>query len=424
MKIKFLLLIALLAFNQTKAQFISVTDCDNNGRDHSIFFLNADTGFVGGEANGKGIIQRTTDGGNTWTNAYTSTVNLEWVYDIYFANSDTGIAVGENGTILRTIDGGTNWSRQTILNVTSFNSVFFPTSTVGYVTGRGTTQAPIYKTIDGGMNWTPQVSNADSALGSIYFVGTDTGYAAGSYDILKTTNGGTTWIRSNNNFLSNGDIYCTDARTCYISGYSGPMIKTIDGGTTWNPLSFPTLSPPYVYATTSVYFTDAMIGYATGAKFDTTNFTGTGTIFKTTNAGQTWNNINTPANNNTLQNTFLTSINFVNSQIGYAMGGGGSVDGGKVLKTTNAGSAITCHALYSVYPDTTTPHHWLVLNEATGIGPVNYLWNWGDGSYDSIAYPGHTYANAGFYTICLSEIYRTQLTPTISYLHQPGERRF
>lgn len=35
-----------------------------------------------------------------------------------------------------------------------------------------------------------------------------------------------------------------------------------------------------------------------------------------------------------------------------------------------------------------------------------------------------SYVNALIYTKTLSEIYMTQLNPTISYLHQPGERRF
>lgn len=35
-----------------------------------------------------------------------------------------------------------------------------------------------------------------------------------------------------------------------------------------------------------------------------------------------------------------------------------------------------------------------------------------------------SFGNSVLYTICLSEIYRTQLTPTISYLHEPGARRF
>lgn len=35
-----------------------------------------------------------------------------------------------------------------------------------------------------------------------------------------------------------------------------------------------------------------------------------------------------------------------------------------------------------------------------------------------------SFGNALIYTLVLSEIYHTQLTPTISYLHQPGEKRY
>lgn len=35
-----------------------------------------------------------------------------------------------------------------------------------------------------------------------------------------------------------------------------------------------------------------------------------------------------------------------------------------------------------------------------------------------------SFGNSLVYTTCLSEIYRTQLDPTISFLHEPGERRF
>ena len=35
-----------------------------------------------------------------------------------------------------------------------------------------------------------------------------------------------------------------------------------------------------------------------------------------------------------------------------------------------------------------------------------------------------SYVNTIIYTRCLSEIYKTQINPTISYLHEPSERRF
>jgi PKD repeat protein len=39
---------------------------------------------------------------------------------------------------------------------------------------------------------------------------------------------------------------------------------------------------------------------------------------------------------------------------------------------------------------------------ASGVGQISYLWSWGDGSTDSIAYPNHVYDTAGLYTICCS----------------------
>lgn len=35
-----------------------------------------------------------------------------------------------------------------------------------------------------------------------------------------------------------------------------------------------------------------------------------------------------------------------------------------------------------------------------------------------------SFGNSMMYSACLTEIYRTQLNPTISYLHEPGDRRF
>ena len=67
----------------------------------------------------------------------------------------------------------------------------------------------------------------------------------------------------------------------------------------------------------------------------------------------------------------------------------------------NHQSSGTCHASFSLHPDTANIHHYWAYNTATGTPPFTYLWSWGDGTYDSIAYPGHGYAASGTYTICL-----------------------
>ncbi len=61
-----------------------------------------------------------------------------------------------------------------------------------------------------------------------------------------------------------------------------------------------------------------------------------------------------------------------------------------------------CAAGFSLYPDSMVLHSYWGYNLSTGVGPFSYLWSWGDGTSDTAAYPSHTYASAGVYTICLS----------------------
>lgn len=60
-------------------------------------------------------------------------------------------------------------------------------------------------------------------------------------------------------------------------------------------------------------------------------------------------------------------------------------------------------AYFILYPDSTTPNHWYLLNLATGTGPLTYRWDWDDGSSaDTGISPSHTYNGPGNYYICLT----------------------
>jgi photosystem II stability/assembly factor-like uncharacterized protein len=242
-------------------------------------------------------------------------------------------------------------------NANRFESVSFPTSLIAYAVGSSGSKGIIYKSTDGGNSWTLQFSNADSTLQSVFFVDASTGYATGNYDLVKTTDGGSTWNKSiiNHSIHAGNEhigMYCTDANTCYIP--VNGIQKTTDGGTTWHQLSLPNIIAKHFTYVTSIYFTGMLNGYAVGADVDTTNFNFNGIILKTTNAGQTWNSINTIANNTTLANNDLTSVFFANSQIGYTSG-----NVGLTLKTTNAGgivsgiTSISSEKAVNIYPNPT-----------------------------------------------------------------------
>ena len=57
---------------------------------------------------------------------------------------------------------------------------------------------------------------------------------------------------------------------------------------------------------------------------------------------------------------------------------------------------------FNLFADTTQLHHYIITDSVSGIPPLQYLWNWGDGNTDTIIYPSHTYLDSGIYTICLS----------------------
>ena len=70
-------------------------------------FVDANTGTVVGE---NGTIVRTTDGGNSWTIQASGTTQTLWA--VSFTDPNHGTAVGEAGTIVGTTDGGDHWVTQ------------------------------------------------------------------------------------------------------------------------------------------------------------------------------------------------------------------------------------------------------------------------------------------------------------------------
>lgn len=79
--------------------------------------------------------------------------------DIFFINHDLGWAVGDQGTILRTEDGGRSWNLVAVNSSCSLRSVQFVDEENGWAMGGqavpmvGRTNAVILKTSDGGRTW-------------------------------------------------------------------------------------------------------------------------------------------------------------------------------------------------------------------------------------------------------------------------------
>ncbi|HNW90085.1 MAG TPA: T9SS type A sorting domain-containing protein [Bacteroidales bacterium] len=65
-------------------------------------------------------------------------------------------------------------------------------------------------------------------------------------------------------------------------------------------------------------------------------------------------------------------------------------------------SVGNCYSYFTLSPDSLIPHQYNAVNLASGSLPLSYLWSWGDGTTDTIAYPTHNYSTAGYYNVCLT----------------------
>jgi photosystem II stability/assembly factor-like uncharacterized protein len=78
---------------------------------------------------------------------------------VVFVDTNTGYAVGDFGTIIKTTDGGTHWTLSASGTAQHLNSVYFTDFSTGYVAGDG---GVILKTTDGGAIWTSQYSGTSN----------------------------------------------------------------------------------------------------------------------------------------------------------------------------------------------------------------------------------------------------------------------
>ncbi len=227
-----------------------LTGNDSARNYYGVYFTDALNGIaVGGNKTNDSIqtILKTTDGGNNWT---VITDNLgSMLEDVMFIDTNNGIAVGDKGKILITNDGGTTWTTSAVTgNLTSreFSGVHFFDANTGIVVGGNTANdsiQTIIKTTDGGQNWNIEVDSIASMLRTVCFYSATEGYTAGDDGVIKFTNDqGITWTRLNIAGNDSYDIYDINFLNRGFGVACGQFGKTlIYRDTTINP---PTIAIP------------------------------------------------------------------------------------------------------------------------------------------------------------------------------------
>jgi photosystem II stability/assembly factor-like uncharacterized protein len=245
-------------------------------------FADQTNGWAIGNA---GIILRTSDGGDSWNVQESgTTISLRCVY---FVNSQKGWVGGVNDSIGLTTNGGITWSWQHPAGETrrTFMAISFVNEYTGWIVDN---YGGILHTEDGGMTWTPQISGTTWAITAVQFLDTQEGWATATNTVvLHTTDGGNNWTTKILDTLSYGNtviyddiFFCnrskgwiaTNALASSIANPVAPFVRTSDSGKTW------ICQPVQETWVSSIQFVNDNLGWAAGGRG----------ILHTTDGGITW----------------------------------------------------------------------------------------------------------------------------------------
>ncbi|HBF88468.1 MAG TPA: hypothetical protein DDX39_07495 [Bacteroidales bacterium] len=286
----FFLIFCNLIFGQSW-QNISPTNV--TGDITSVFFINEDIGFVI-----DGSIYKTTDGGSTWVS---KSADGGYKRDIYFINSTTGYACGDQGAIVKTTDAGETWAQCTTGASLPFYSICFPSLSVGFA---ACNDGKVYKTTDAGSSWIAY--SASTSIKNVFFITESIGFSASTTSVYKSTDGGATWSY-NAQGGTYASIYFKDAEKGYISGIGYGYRQTANTGTTW---AYQDIAAANSNKIMNLDFYGSNNGIAVGNN---------GIIISTTDGGTNWTTASSVTTNE------LLDVDFVSNNVAYAAGRSGTI---------------------------------------------------------------------------------------------------
>jgi photosystem II stability/assembly factor-like uncharacterized protein len=334
------------------------------------------TGAEGYAVGAGGTILTSTDSGATWTQMYACVATdpclenssdrvSQSINGLAVPAAKTGNAVGDGGTVLRLgattnpspapTAGGLVWSPQVSSVTTLLRSTWPVDADKGYAVG---SDGVILRTSDGGTTWERlfactsgaacSATSADritTALNAVSFVDANNGLAVGDSGlILRTTDAGGTWTpryacqltnpcqenSSDRITTSLNGVHNTAANAVTIVGAGGRILKSADGGSAWSLQNGAGVSQNL----NNVWFADDQNGVAVGDQ---------GTVLKTTNGGSAWSaqhacatSANCTSTSSDRINDALFGVMLTNSSNGFVSGGNGVV-----LTTANGGTQWT-----------------------------------------------------------------------------------
>jgi photosystem II stability/assembly factor-like uncharacterized protein len=190
---------------------------------HGVTWANATTAYAFGQT---GHILKSTNGGVDWTlQTAPGTANLE---DGSCISATACWTTGASGAIYATSNGST-WAAQTSGTVNGMKGIAALDATHVWAVGASGTIL-FYN----GTSWAAQTSGTATNLRGVTFVNASNGWAVGASGLIRvTTNGGSSWSTQTSGVIGNlNTIACTDASHCWVATDADGVL--VYNGTSWS----------------------------------------------------------------------------------------------------------------------------------------------------------------------------------------------
>jgi photosystem II stability/assembly factor-like uncharacterized protein len=202
-------------------------------------------GLAGGVGSGT-ILSKTTDGGTTWSPRTVSSTFSGSPAGIEFVDHDV-IWVAFQGTapirVFRSTDAGETWEPRAggiPTNAGIIDCISFVDADHGFIGGDWlTAQSKLLRTTDGGLNWSPvSIPDFISPVWDTHWTSIDHGFIATRFGVFETTDGGANWTTP---LAADAyKMFWADAmHGCVMALVSSSLQLTRDGGQTWSVIEMP-----------------------------------------------------------------------------------------------------------------------------------------------------------------------------------------
>jgi photosystem II stability/assembly factor-like uncharacterized protein len=326
---------------------------------HAVQFIDASEGWAVGD---DGVVWHSIDGGKNWERQKTGT--RASLRGVHFLTPYTGWVVGRMespcgggsvGVMLKTSDGGIQWEEVGLNVLPGLHVVKFFDEKAGFVCGDGSEAFPagMFTTGDGGKTWRPVPGiKVPSCRAADFFSPSKAGVVAGAWSRLGTISPEGVYRESDLDPLAGRTLHAVCTTTAYqkgepnayAAGDGGAVLTSSDGGRSWGFVNLGL--PPSALAAC-----DFRCVAAFGSHVWVAGKPG-GFLLHSGNQGKSWEiqRLDLPLP--------INGMYFLNDQVGWLVGEfgviHGTTDGGKTWKVLRAGAqraAVLClHASHRTTP--------------------------------------------------------------------------